>query len=146
MLYKKKDTKRKRKPSLRAALERCDRAFSLYIRMRDSKDYMFKYFRCPTCGRVLPVEKADCSHYFSRRHMSTRFDPDNCVAECSYDNRFNSSHLHRLGEYMRRRLGEQRFALLEWKHSQARKWTPWELDELTKYYKALTEQVMEGNV
>lgn len=145
MLYTKKKTK-KSKPSLRAAINRLDRVFSLYIRTRDSKEYRFKYFRCPTCGRVLPIEKADCSHYFSRVHMATRFDPDNCVAECSYDNRFNSSHLHHLGRYLERKLGEQRFALLEWKHNQVRKYSVWELDELTKYYKALTEQMKEGNI
>lgn len=145
MTTRKKSTKKK-SPSLRSAVNKLDRVFSQYIRMRDSKEYNFKYFRCPTCGRVLPVEKADCSHYFSRRHMATRFDPDNCVAECAYDNRFNSSHLHRMGQYLRRKLGDQRFELLEWKHSQTRKWTVWELDELMMYYKALTEQMMEGNV
>jgi len=121
-----------------------DKIFSLYIRLRDSKAYNFQYFRCPTCGRVLPFAQADCSHYFSRVHLATRFDPDNCVAECRFDNRFNSEHLHALGIYLRQKLGEKRFALLEIRHKQIRKISEWEYKELIKYYTALVECLKRG--
>lgn len=130
----------KKKPDLKAKL---DKEFSLYIRLRDSKPFGYKYFKCPTCGRVLPFEKADCSHYFSRRSMATRFDEDNCMAECSFDNRFNAEHLHKLREAVIRRIGEKRFQILEWKHNQTKKWSDFELQELIKYYKALNKKMLE---
>ena len=50
---------RKRVPNLKKTLEKSlDRYFSLYIRLRDTDEN--GYFKCPTCGRVLPFEKADC--------------------------------------------------------------------------------------
>lgn len=109
--------------------------------MRDSKQYGFQAFRCPTCGKILSFEKADCSHYFSRRHMNTRFDEDNAVAECAYDNRFNSEHLVELGEHIKKRIGEQRFALLRVKANTTRKWSAWELEQLYKYYMKEVEKM-----
>lgn len=138
MIYKKGKSK---KSDTRKFIEKLDKIFSLYIRLRDSKPYGYKYFRCPTCGRVLPFEKGDCSHYFSRRHMSTRFDEDNAVIECSYDNRFNSDHLVELGEFIKKRIGEQRFALLRIKAHETRKWSSWELEQLCKYYSKEVEKM-----
>lgn len=139
MLYHKKASGARKKPDIKGKL---DKVFSLYIRLRDSRPFGYKYFKCPTCGRVLPFEKADCSHYFSRRSNATRFDEDNCMAECSYDNRFNSEHLHKLREALIARIGEQRFQILEWKHNQSKKWSDFELQELIKYYKALNKKML----
>lgn len=142
-LFEKAGIKVKKKPDL---VRKADEAFSRYIRLRDSKEYGFKYFKCPTCGRILPFEQADCSHYFSRRSNATRFDEDNCMAECSYDNRFNAEHLHKLREALIRRIGEQRFQLLEWKHNQTKKWTDFELQELIKHYRSLNKKMMAEKI
>ena len=124
---------RTRAPNLKKTLEKSlDRYFSLYIRLRDTDEN--GYFKCPTCGRVLPFEKADCSHYWSRSHKSTRWNEDNCCAECSYDNRMNSSHLDGLGRYLRKKLGEQKFEMLNWLHNQPYKLTEFELAEIVKMY------------
>lgn len=138
-LFDRAGIKVKKKPDLKAKL---DKEFSLYIRLRDSKPYGYTHFKCPTCGRILPFEKADCSHYFSRRSNATRFDEDNCMAECSYDNRFNAEHLHKLREALIKRIGEQRFQLLEWKHNQTKQWTDFELQELIKHYKKLNKEML----
>lgn len=124
-------------------VSKLDKVFSRYIRLRDSKAYGFKYFKCPTCGRILPFEQADCSHYFSRRSNATRFDEDNCMAECRFDNRFNAEHLHKLREALVQRIGEKRFQILEWKHNQTKKWSDFELKEMIKYYQALVEKMLE---
>lgn len=137
-LFDKAGIKVKKKPDLVAKL---DKVFSLYIRLRDSKPFGYKYFKCPTCGRILPFEQADCSHYFSRRSNSTRFDEDNCMAECRYDNRFNAEHLHKLREALIHRIGEKKFQILEWKHNQTKKWNDFELKELIKYYQALNKKM-----
>ena len=62
-----------------ALIKKLDRWFSLYIRLRDVNDE--GVFHCPTCRRILPFSKGDDSHYWSRIHMATRFDPDNVKIE-----------------------------------------------------------------
>lgn len=131
--YQRKSTgKSSLKTMKRRLVEKLDKIFSLYIRLRDTDEN--GYFKCPTCGKIKPFDKADCSHYWSRSHMATRFDEDNCCVECSYDNRMNSSHLDGLGKYLKKKLGEQKFELLEWKHNQTCKWSEFELAELIKHY------------
>ena len=139
----KKVKKGKRQKSQRTLIKELDKIFSLFIRLRDSKPYGFKYFKCPTCGRILPFEEADCSHYYGRTHMNTRFDEMNCHAECKHGNRFDSSHLIAYGEWMTRTYGEQRMALLRIKANTHKKWECWELEQLIKFYKARIEELKQ---
>lgn len=78
-LFEKATVKVKRKPNLVAKL---DKVFSLYIRLRDSMPN--GYFKCISCNQIKRFDQADCGHFYSRTHMATRFDEDNCSAECSY--------------------------------------------------------------
>lgn len=70
------------KKSVSALVKKLDRVFSEYIRLRDSKPYGYKYFRCISCGMVKPYEQMDCGHFIGRTHMATRFDEKNCNGEC----------------------------------------------------------------
>jgi hypothetical protein len=139
-MKKKQGERRSRKdPSLSSLVDRLDKVFSKYIRLRDAMPSGF--FRCISCGKIKPVQKADCGHYFSRKHMSTRFDEDNCHAECSSCNRFDAEHLHGYRENLVRKIGEQRFLLLEVKAHETKKWSRFELEQLVKYYRALVEKL-----
>ena len=139
--------------------DKLDKVMSLYVRLRDSKEFHYKYFRCISCGRVLPFDKADCGHYIGRAAMSVRFDTRNINAECTHCNRFSSDHLigyrknliMKLGRlaYIQKhphvpldinevkKLGEQQVDMLEVLKYQAKKWSVFELQELYKYYAAL---------
>lgn len=150
--YIKKKSGQKKKSELRTWINKLDKAVSLYVRMRDSKEYHYKYFRCISCGRVLPVSDADCGHYVGRAHMSLRFDPRNVNAECKACNRFQSDHLigyrkslvMRLGrEAFKKRnpgiplemakvkeMGEQQVTMLEYEGRQTKKWSVFELQQL----------------
>src|SRR3990172_4457816 len=90
-----------------------DIAFSNYIREKAG-------WRCEYCGKICKVNggwvaQLDASHYFSRRHESTRFDPDNVHALCSSDHKrmggyTPSSSSSRKGEseydlWMKKKLG-----------------------------------------
>ena len=130
---------RRATPSLSTLTAKLDKEFSKYIRLRDAMPG--GVFRCISCGDIKPIQKADCGHYFSRRHMSTRFDEDNCHAECSACNRFDAEHLHGYRENLVRKIGEQRFQLLEVKAHETRKWSHFELEMLVKYYRALVEKL-----
>ena len=120
-----KSVKRKR-------IAKLDRVFSKYIRLRDTDEN--GYFQCPTCGKFKSWKSADCSHYWSRSHKATRWDEDNCCVECSHCNRYDSSHLDGLGKHLKKKLGEQGFDLLNWKHNQVFKMTEFELAQIIKEY------------
>ena len=133
---KKSDSKTRRKKSAIDTLEdKLDSVFSLYIRLRDSRDYDHLFFRCISCGMVKPFEKADCGHYFSRRNQSTRYNEVNCHAECSHCNRFKADHLHGYRENLIKKIGQERFDLLAWEAKQPKKWTEFELRALIDHYK-----------
>lgn len=137
-LRKKKSTDKK-KSTTASLVAKLDRVFSRYIRLRDAMPSGF--CRCISCGQIKSIKQMDCGHYFSRRSMATRFDEDNCNAECKRCNRFEASHLHGYRENLIKKIGEQRFALLEVKHNQTRKWSTWELEQLIIYYNKLVSEI-----
>jgi hypothetical protein len=62
-------------------LGRADKEFSLYIRTRD-RHCMNP--RCPHRDRINGLEWLECSHYFSRTILISRFDPENCFTLCHW--------------------------------------------------------------
>lgn len=119
-------------------VKKLDKVFSEYIRLRDS---MGGYFRCISCGKIKPYEQADCGHYHSRTHMATRFDEDNCHAECRSCNRFSADHLIGYRKNLVLKIGQGRFDLLAFKASQTKKWSDFELKALIGHYKSLIIQL-----
>lgn len=122
-------------------VDKLDRIFSQYIRLRDVMPN--GYFRCISCGKVKPYEQSDCGHFFSRRHMATRFDEDNCNSECKGCNRFSADHLIGYQVNLIRKIGQDRYERLVWRHNSTKKWCDFELKELIKYYKALVDKLKE---
>ncbi len=131
--------KKKRSPTLSTLTDRLDTEFSRFIRLRDAMPN--GTFRCISCGQIKPIEQADCGHFHSRRHMSTRFDEDNCHAECRYCNRFSADHIIGYRENLVKKIGEQRFMLLDVKAHDTKKWSHFELETLIKYYRALVQKL-----
>lgn len=109
--------KRTRKPpEKRLTLKQADARFSSFVRSRD------KFCQFQGC-MVSDPAKLQCSHYIGRAKLSTRFDPNNCIALCWFHH-FKSKDLgleyqkqtyekHGWdGQYtllMRKRLGEKKF-------------------------------------
>ena len=135
-----KGLKVKKKPDLKAKL---DKVFSMYIRLRDSKLFEFKYFKCISCGQIKPFAQADCGHYFSRTHLSTRFDANNCNAECRHCNRFKADHLEGYRVNLINKIGQQKFDLLKVKASNTSKMTDFEYEQLIKYYTDLIKRLKQ---
>ena len=125
------EVKTKRKPNL---VKKLDKVFSLYIRLRDVMPS--GYTRCIACGRIKPFDETDCGHYHSRTHMSTRYDEDNCHAECRFCNRMSSEHLIGYRENLIRKIGQHRVDLLTVKASSAKHYLDCELEEMIKHYTA----------
>lgn len=126
----KKNAKNERgKPDLVAKL---DRVFALYIRLRDAMPN--GYGRCISCGRIKPFKELDCGHFYGRTNMATRFDEDNCSAECHYCNRMKADHLIYYQENLIRKIGVARFSALKWKSCSTKHWQNYELAAMIEKY------------
>lgn len=134
--YIKRKSSSRSKSTLSKAIAKLDKVFSLYIRLRDSKPFGYKAFRCISCGKIKPFHYADCGHYYSRTHMATRFDEDNCHAECSYCNRFKADHLIGYQANLIKKIGKENFDLLTLKAHSSYRWSLYEIEERIKFYKA----------
>lgn len=124
-----KKTTSKSKPNL---VKKLDRLFSLYIRLRDAMPN--GYVRCISCGKIKTFDDVDCGHFYSRTHMSTRFDEDNCNAECKFCNRFSADHLIAYQTNLIRKIGISRFEKLGLKAKYTCHWLDSELEDRIKYY------------
>lgn len=144
-------------------IDKLDKVFSLYIRLRDSKPWRFRAFRCISCGDVKPYEQMDCGHFVSRNAMAIRWNEQNCNGECARCNRLQGDHLLgyrknliiKLGEdaisgsplamslepkkklALIRKLGTKRVEALEARKYESKKWSVEELKEKYMYYAAL---------
>lgn len=135
--YRKKSTKtsstkRKKKDGKQDLVKKLDKVFALYIRLRDCMPNGFG--KCISCGRVKPYRELDCGHFFGRTNMATRFDEDNCNAECQSCNRVSSDHLIYYQENLIKKIGVARFSTLRERAHSIKKWDRAELEEMIKHY------------
>ena len=122
----------------KAHKDKLDRVFSEYIRKRDTKD---GYFVCISCGRRLPYEQADCGHYINRRHLATRWDEENCNAECRFCNRFDEGNIQGYRRGLLHKIGEERLLLLEARKNRRTSFTNFEADVMIAEYKRLINEL-----
>jgi 5-methylcytosine-specific restriction endonuclease McrA len=87
---------------------------SRIVRGRDRK--------CVTCGTSRNLQ---CSHFYSRRYLATRFDLRNCHAMCVACNRRHNEDSSAYMEFMKERYGP---AVIE------------ELNELKKSFRKVTDE------
>jgi len=66
----------------RTWIDKVDKVFSLYIRLRDSRPWHFMKFRCISCGDVKDFDQMDAGHFVSRNAMAIRWNADNVSGEC----------------------------------------------------------------
>jgi len=66
-----------------------DKAFSKWIRYRDTKD---GFGKCISCGKFKAYEELDAGHFIGRQHLGTRWDEKNVHAQCRYCNRFDEGN------------------------------------------------------
>lgn len=143
---KKKTTPKKKKIGLSPYIRKLDRIFSEYIRLRDSRPFGYKAFRCISCGQVKPYEEMDCGHFVGRTHMATRFDEENCNGECRSCNRFSSDHMIYYQRNLEKKIGADRVDLLIARGRGTKKWTAWELEILTKHYEEEVKRMKSEKV
>ena len=77
--------------------------------------------------------------------MSTRFDEDNCHAECVSCNCFDPNHLKGYFNNLLMKIGQDRLAQLGIRARQTKKWSDYELKELIKHYQQEVKELKENS-
>lgn len=112
-----------------------DEVFSMFIRLRDSEEFDFRYARCISCGRIMPFKKLDCGHYYDREHLSLRTNEFNCNAECIVCNRYCETHLVGYKANLIKKIGLEEFKKLGEIKKEIVSIYDYEYDEKIAYYK-----------
>jgi 5-methylcytosine-specific restriction endonuclease McrA len=115
-----------REGSRRWLVAELDRLVSLIVRRRDR--------RCVTCGEPRGLQ---CSHFYSRRYLATRFDLRNCNAMCANCNRRHNEDPGPYLLFMRERYGDGVVEELEGLRDGREKVTDEELREALERLRAL---------
>jgi len=103
-----------------------DKYTSIIVRRRDR--------RCVTCGSVQGLQ---CSHFYSRRYLSVRFDLRNCNAMCAGCNRRHNRDRRPYERYMLKSYGPMVIAELDRLRMGLEKISDEELSEMLNQYKAM---------
>jgi hypothetical protein len=101
-----------------------DRITSLIVRGRDG--------RCVTCGSWQGLQ---CSHFYSRRYLASRFDLRNCNAMCAGCNRRHNRDRRPYERYMLKAYGRGVMSELDGLRLSLEKVTDEQLRELLDEYK-----------
>lgn len=134
---KKKGSKKDSKSKL---IEKLDRIFSTYIRIKyaDSRGNC----RCISCGKVHHWKDIQNGHYMSRRYLSTRWSEDNCRPQCVACNIFNQGFIQAYRISLVKEIGEQRVRLIEARALQETcKYGTFELNAMIKHYSKEVERL-----
>lgn len=107
-------------------IEELDRLTSIIVRKRDG--------RCMTCGSVQSLQ---CSHFYSRRYLTIRFDLRNCNAMCAACNRRHNRDRRPYERYMRKAYGPGVMAELDSLRMNLEKAADEGLSEMLHRYKAM---------
>jgi hypothetical protein len=116
-----------------------DDAYSLYIRYRDVEDN--GYGNCCTCGKLVMVKGGQCGHFMSRKHMATRFDEQNTALQCVSCNIFNQGRQLEFSKFIDKKYGPGTADRILARSRGTRKFEQFEIDALTKHYKAEAERL-----
>ena len=114
---------------MKIRIDKRDTVFSKLIRLRAR-------FNCERCGRYFPKGHGlQCAHIFSRRHQSTRYDPDNACALCFTCHQYFGEHPTIFTAWVKKRLGDGCYSLLEARHSTIIKRTKSDAESLYQHLK-----------
>jgi hypothetical protein len=116
-----------KKVSRKSLVEKLDKVFSIYIRRRYAVNDIAK---CVTCGKEDNWKSLQCGHFMSRKHLSTRWNEDNCQVQCAGCNVFRYGEQYKFSLYLGDKLSEQ----LHIQSKQICKFTDVELQEKIDYY------------
>lgn len=109
------EQKKRQKTSKSKWMDKADKMFSKYIRLKFSFQSGGELFcRDIITGKIYGIKKIDNGHCFSRANKATRFEEDNCRPQNRSSNRFSGEKDHyTFIKNLRAEIGEERFARIE---------------------------------
>lgn len=114
---------------MKIRIDKRDTVFSKLIRLRAR-------FNCERCGKYFPEGHGlQCSHFFSRRHQATRYDPDNAAAHCFTCHMYLGENPIHFTAWIKKYLGDYRYEALRLRHMQTMKRTKADSEGLYKHLK-----------
>ena len=116
-----------KKVTRKSLVEKLDKVFSIYIRRRYAINDIAK---CVTCGKEDHWSKLQNGHFMSRKHLSTRWNEDNCQVQCAGCNVFRYGEQYLFSQYLGDKLAQE----LHIKSKETCKFTDVELQEKIDYY------------
>lgn len=128
------------KSSKKKLIDKLDRIFSQYIRLKysDSKGLC----QCISCTTRKPWNEIQNGHYMSRRYFSTRWSEDNCRPQCVACNIFNQGNIQAYRVSLIKQIGEQRVNLVEARARQETfKYGAFELNAMIQHYTKEVERI-----
>jgi len=111
-------------------IKKLDSVFSIYIRRRYSMNDISK---CVTCGKEDHWSKLQCGHFMSRKHISTRWNEDNCQVQCAGCNVFRYGEQYLFSQYLGNNLSEELYK----QSKEICKFTDVELQDMIAHYTKL---------
>lgn len=111
------------------------RHVNAYVRARDSEN---GYFKCISCGRILPISDLQAGHYFPAGHYTAlRFDPENINGQCLQDNYFKHGNQTGYRRGLIEKIGTGKVEMLESRANRGRsyRWSRLELIAIIEEFK-----------
>jgi hypothetical protein len=117
-----------------------DKWFSLFIRLREATDEGM--VQCFTCGKVSHYKSGmQNGHFQSRKHLTTRWDEENCQVQCVGCNMFKAGEQWKFGMGLNAKYGIGTSNKLEFVARQIEKVSRADYEEKIGYYKSLVEKL-----
>ena len=99
---------------------------------------------CETCRKYFPEGERrglHCSHIFSRRHLATRWDPENAIAECFGCHQKGAGNPVEHFYALETMLGKERLERLRVRHTGTLKVPDWYMKQIIKNLASELERV-----
>src|SRR3990167_7148937 len=118
--------------------KRLDKAFSDFIRKRDTKG---GWGKCCSCGQIKSYDQLDAGHFINRKWRATRWHEQNVHAQCISDNRFGEGDSAGYALFMLDKYGRERVEYLRALGRTTAKFTDSEGELLIKDYRRRTKEL-----
>lgn len=128
-----------KKVSRKRLIEKLDKIFSQYIRLREAKNGTTQ---CFTCGKIDSWKSLQNGHFMSRKHYSTRWDEVNCQVQCSGCNVFRYGEQYIFSKNLDQKYGVGTADAMLQKSREVYKIDNIELEERIKYYEDLVNKLL----
>ena len=118
-----------------------DKLFSLNIRLREATEYE-GLVQCFTCGIVRHYKEGmQNGHFQSRKHLSTRFDEENCQVQCVKCNVYAWGEQYKFALALDSKYGEGKAEELQHLARTTLKISRIEYEEKISYYKSIVDKL-----